>query len=472
MSTGVNDALRASDVEEVLAPIPDEERVSTASYQFWIWCGANIAPINWILGTLGIALWGMSMADTILVLVLGNLLGMGVFGLFVLMGKHTGVNQMVLTRSAFGRVGAYLPAAIQLLVSAGWCAINTFVVLDLVLALLRATGFEGGTTTKIVVVVLVMAVQAFIAARGFKLIALFEKYTVPVTLAILLAMTVVAWTRFDVDWGYAGQGLTGWDRFAAASWLMTAIGVGWGVSWLAYASDYSRFVPRDMPDRKLYAASVLGQFVPTVWLGLLGASLATVSATTDPGQLIVDNYGALAIPVLLLVIHGPIATNIVNLYSCSLAALTLDLKIPRSVMAWGVGVFATIFCLVLVFRTEFGHTLDTWLVGLLMWIAPWAAVMLAHYYLVRRQEIDVPALFEPVGTSRLAGVRWQAVVAFLVGVFAAWSFEFASSPAFQGWASKRMHLVDLSWLTGFVVSFVVYLVLDRVLAREPEAASA
>jgi hypothetical protein len=44
-------------VEEILAPIPDDQRVSTASYQFWIWCGANIAPINWILGTLGIAFW-------------------------------------------------------------------------------------------------------------------------------------------------------------------------------------------------------------------------------------------------------------------------------------------------------------------------------------------------------------------------------------------------------------------------------
>jgi NCS1 family nucleobase:cation symporter-1 len=119
-------------VEEVLAPIPDDQRVSTASYQFWIWCGANIAPINWILGTLGIAFWGMSMTDTILVLVLGNAVGMGVFGLFVLMGKRTGVSQMVLSCSAFGRTGAYLPAAIQLVVSAGWCAINTFVVLDLV----------------------------------------------------------------------------------------------------------------------------------------------------------------------------------------------------------------------------------------------------------------------------------------------------------------------------------------------------
>lgn len=52
-----------------------------------------------------------------------------------------------------------------------------------------------------------------------------------------------------------------------------------------------------------------------------------------------------------------------------------------------------------------------------MWIAPWAAVTLAHYYFVRRKDIDVPALFAPPSERRLELVRWQAVIAFLVGVF-------------------------------------------------------
>jgi NCS1 family nucleobase:cation symporter-1 len=139
------------------------------------------------------------------------------------------------------------------------------------------------------------------------------------------------------------------------------------------------------------------------------------------------------------------------------------------VMAWSVGVLATVFTLVLVFHTDFGHTLDTWLVGLLMWIAPWGAVMLAHYYVVRRRDIDVPALFAPPGTGRLESVRWQAIIAFLVGVFFAWSFEMAEATAFQGWGSKQFHSIDISWLTGFVASFVVYLALNRVMSpREPE----
>ncbi len=134
----------------------------------------------------------------------------------------------------------------------------------------------------------------------------------PPTLLVLLAMTFVAFTTLPIDWNHAGTGLEGVARWSAVSTVMTAIGIGWGVTWFAYAADYSRFVPRSASPARLYFTSTLGQFIPVVWLGVLGAGLATISKTADPGQLIVDAYGALAIPVLLLVLHGPVATNILN----------------------------------------------------------------------------------------------------------------------------------------------------------------
>src|SRR3954454_18175643 len=105
--------------------------------------GANIAPINWVLGALGIYL-GLSLWQTIAVLVLGDLIGMAIFGFFVLMGQQTGVSQMVPWRPAFGRRGAYLPAVLQGLLAVGWCAINTWIILDLVIALFDEIGINGG----------------------------------------------------------------------------------------------------------------------------------------------------------------------------------------------------------------------------------------------------------------------------------------------------------------------------------------
>jgi len=61
------------DVEDVLQPVPESARTTKLSGQFWIWAGANVAPINWILGALGINL-GLGLVDTMTVLVIGNII--------------------------------------------------------------------------------------------------------------------------------------------------------------------------------------------------------------------------------------------------------------------------------------------------------------------------------------------------------------------------------------------------------------
>jgi NCS1 nucleoside transporter family len=449
--------------EHTLIPIPENARTSTVAHQFWIWAGANIAPINWVLGALGIYL-GLSLWQTIGVLVVGNLIGMSVFGFFVLMGQQTAVSQMVLSRAAFGRRGAYLPALMQGLLAVGWCAVNTWIILDLVIALFDKLHIHGGNGLKIAVAIVIMILQVWLAAIGFRAIARFERWTVPITFVVLIAMTIVAWTssQTNVDWGYAGSSLHGKALWSSLTTLMTAIGIGWGITWFAYASDYSRFVSPSVPRGKLYLGSVLGQFVPTVWLGIFGATLATVSQTVDPGQLVVNAFGGLAIPVLLLVIHGPIATNVLNIYSCGLCAQTLDWKVDRRRLSYGVGLLATIFTIYLILNGDFASNLDAWLGGLVTWVAPWGSIMLVYYYGVARQKIDVNALFEPPGSPRVPDIVWEAIIPFLLGIVATWAFEYGVPSWLQGPAAKGMGGIDLSWLAGAIVAGVLsYVALSR-----------
>jgi nucleobase:cation symporter-1, NCS1 family len=174
-----------------IEPIPDADRDSTPLQQFWIWSGANLAPINWVLGALGIIL-GLSLLETILVVAIGNVVGCALFGLFCVMGHRTSVNQMVLSRSAFGRRGAYLPGVAQLLLAMGWIGVNTWIVLDLVLGVMEELGYTGGTGTKCAVAFFLMALQVLIAIYGFYLIRTFEKYTVPIAAVIMIVMSVLA----------------------------------------------------------------------------------------------------------------------------------------------------------------------------------------------------------------------------------------------------------------------------------------
>lgn len=461
MSINADELSVTEAAEHTLMPIPEHARTSTVAHQFWIWMGANIAPINWVLGALGIVL-GLSLWQTIAVLVVGNLIGMAVFGFFVLMGQKTAVSQMVLSRAAFGRRGAYLPALMQGLLAVGWCAINTWIILDLVIALFDKLGVHGGNGFKIGVAVFIMAIQVWLAAIGFRAIARFERWTVPITIAVLLAMTIVAWTRTDVQWSYAGAGLHGKALWSSLTTLMTAIGIGWGITWFAYASDYSRFVSPKVPRSKLYLGSVLGQFIPTVWLGIFGATLATISKDIDPGQLVVNAFGGLAIPVLLLVIHGPIATNVLNIYSCGLCAQTLDWNVDRRKLSYGVGVLALVFTVYLIINGNFASSLDGWLAGLVTWVAPWGAIMLVSFYGVHRQNVDVDALFEPPGSSRVPDVVWEAIGPFLLGIVATWAFEYGIPTWLQGPAAKGLGGIDLSWLAGALVAGVLsYVAMSR-----------
>lgn len=465
--SSANQSHTVFEVEQVLQPVPDEARTNDVSGQFWIWCGANIAPINWILGALGIGL-GLGLRDTLIVLVLGNLIGMALFGLFVLMGQRTGVTGMVLSRAAFGRRGAYVPAGIQATLAVGWCAVNTWIILDLVMALLGKVGVVDPAAenhlAKILVATVIMGTQVAISWRGYRTIAAFERWTVPPTIVVLVAMSVVAWFFLDVDWGYAGpvgEVLTGSERIVVMSGVMTAIGIGWGITWFTYAADYSRFVSRAMPRRKLYAASVLGQFVPVVWLGVLGATLATKNGSVDPGALIVDNYGALAIPVLLLVVHGPIATNILNIYTFSVAAQALDVKIKRNTLSLVVGAFAMVAVVFFIYAGDLAAVLDTWLIGIVAWIAAWAGIMLVHYFRFARRDIDAQVLFDPIGSRRLPDVNWATMFSFVVGIVATWMFLYGLVPPLQGFAARALGGLDLSWLAGGLTSAAVYAVVGR-----------
>jgi NCS1 family nucleobase:cation symporter-1 len=445
-----------------IEPIPGADRDSTPVQQFWIWAGANIAPINWVLGALGIVL-GLSLIETILVVTIGNLAGCALFGLFCVMGHRTGVNQMVLSRSAFGRRGAYVPAVAQLLLTMGWVGVNTWVVLDLTLGVLNELGVSGGTGLKYAIGLLLMAVQAVIAIWGFYLIRTFEKYTVPVAALIMVVMSVLAWTKSDITW--SNSTVHGADKLTSISQLLTAIGIGWGISWFTYSSDYTRFVARRYSDRQVWLATALGMFVPTVWLATLGASIASAGTDTDPSQLVASVFGVMTIPVLLLVMHGPIATNILNLYSCSLAALSIGLRTARWKVTAAAAVVGTGVLIAFIQSESFATSFDNWIASIVVWISPWAGVTLVEYFVLRRGKVDVPALYEPPDRSPYGDVNWPAIVALVCGLAAGWAWQYGLVGPLQGPVAKALGNTDFSWAAGMLVAGGLYWVLAAARVR-------
>lgn len=446
-----------------IAPIPDADRDATPTELFWIWAGANIAPINWVLGALGIAL-GLGLRDTLIVVILGNLVGCAIFGLFNVMGHRTAVNQMVIGRSPFGIRGAVLPGLVQCGLTMAWVGVNTWVVLDLVLAVLGKFGVEGGLGLKYIVAAIIMVAQLVLALYGFYAIRTFEKWTVPATVVVMGIMTVVAVAQADVSWA-AGSAETTGDKITAITQLLTAIGVGWGISWIPYSADYSRFVNVKASSRSVFWASSLGMFVPTVWLAALGAFLASAGGNSDPSALVVSTFGVMAIPVLLLIMHGPVAGNILNLYSCSLAALSIGIKIARWKLTLIAGVVASAVLVVFVRADSFAHAFDNWMVSILVWISPWAAIVVVDYFVIRRTSFDVDALYESPERSALGAYNATGLLSLGLGLVAAWAWQYGLVPAMQGPLATSFGNTDFSWLSGGLVAGGLYYWLNRNGAR-------
>lgn len=448
-----------------IEPIPEADRDSTGPQQMWIWAGANIAPINWALGALGIIL-KLGLMETIAVIVIGNIFGCAIFAAFTVMGHKTGVNQMVLSRSAFGRRGAYLPSILMFLMTLGWIGVNTYFPVKIAIAILGQFGIPDSLAANLIVITLVMALQVGIGVSGFYAIRTFEKYTVPVTIVIMVLMSVLAWTRPGVvNWGLTST-LPSGAHFAMLTLLTTAIGVGWGISWVTWAADYSRFVPRSVSSRSVFWYSYAGMFVPTVWLAILGATLASVTQDTDPAKMVSAVFGGgMSILVLLLVLHGPIATNILNVYSAALAALSAGIRLSRTTLAVVAGAAGYLVTIYFVFAPSFAKAFDNWMISLLLWMSPWAGVVMADFFLKRGGEIDVGALYAAPETSAYGDINWAGVIGFLAGLAAGWSLEDGLVPVLQGPVSTGLLAgADLSWLAGIVVAGAVYLGLDRVTA--------
>ncbi len=102
--------------------------------------------------------------------------------------------------------------------------------------------------------------------------------------------------------------------------------------------------------------------------------------------------------------------------------------------------------------------------GYAVFLAPMAGIIASDYWIVKRQHMDVPALYDPHGRYRynVTGINWRAMLAFLLAV----------CPNLPGLAysinnntkitSGAKNLYTFDWLYGFLVSILVYSVTSYI----------
>jgi NCS1 family nucleobase:cation symporter-1 len=98
-----------------------------------------------------------------------------------------------------------------------------------------------------------------------------------------------------------------------------------------------------------------------------------------------------------------------------------------------------------------------WLVGYSGLLGPIAGIMIADYFVLRRGELNVDALYSATGEYAYSrGVNWRALAALAAGIVI----------ALVGLFVKSLHwLYDYAWFVGFVAAGALYIVLMKSAAK-------
>ncbi len=188
--------------------------------------------------------------------------------------------------------------------------------------------------------------------------------------------------------------------------------------------------------------------------------------------------GALAGPafaaliIYLVIVTGKLAVNCLNAYGGFMSVLTTvsafsaRTRLPPSLRATYIICFVVLSMLIaLAGSADFLNNFKNFVLLLLAAFAPWSAVNLVDYYLVSRERVDIPALFD--ASARYGSYNWMAIGCYCLGIIV--QVPFLNQAVYTGVVAAALGGADISWLVGLLVTALVYYPLAIRFTRVPSA---
>lgn len=452
--------------------VPESERHGKPRDLFFMWLGTNANVFYIINGALLISL-GLNFLQSLFIILVGNIVGFFLLGLTSLQGPPTGTATFAINRAAFGPNGGRLLAFFNWLTLLGFEGSGVALAVIALLTLAHSLGWSAADANwfKVLIILLVAAVQVYIPTLGHATIMIVQKALAWVFVAFFLIVTVLIASKAQLTGGQAGAFATVTLGFA----LMVSAG---GISWANTGSDYSRYLPRNASPGAIFWYASLGGMLPAILLEVVGAAVAAqLPSASDPISGLPSALPAWFLtPYLLLLFFNLLAVNAIDLYSSGLTLQTIGLRVKRWVATLIDMVICTVLAAIAIFNANFNTLYGQFLSLLIIFLAPWCAIYLTDAWL-RRNTYRAEGLL-----ARIGGPYWYqggfnpaGLLAMLGGMVA--SALWLNSTLLQGPLSHLFGGSDMSVFTGFLVGGLLYLILARVfvpdlrpLARQADSA--
>ena len=442
------------------------------------------------------SLWGYYLAAS-LFLLCGSFInfviaiGIGSLVIFVLMsmignaGVRTGVPFPVLARASFGTFGANAPALIRAIVACFWYGAQTAAASGAIVALLirnenmlafhQNSHMLGHSTLEVICYVIVWSLQLLIIQRGMETVRRFQDWAGPavwVMMLILAVYLVVKSGTFSFGSEIPRDVLIEKTRDAGVPYepgtlaALAAVAATWITYFAALYLNFCDFSRYATNERTLRKGNLWGLPVNLLAFCLV-AGVTTTAAFTVYGEVLLhpDQISAkfdswfLAMLAALTFAVATLGINVVaNFVS---PAFDFANVFPRQISFKRGGYIAALIALVL-------YPFAPWETGAANFVnfigstmGPIFGIMMVDYYLIRKGQVDVAALYREDGEFRFNnGWHGSAFIALAVGgLFSSILPTFTTIlPAWWG---------TYGWFFGVGIGGAVYFMLRAGARRKP-----
>ncbi len=451
MTTNTNSS--AASADGIAPTSPDGRVFSMLSYVLMWWSALTVIQIFALGQGLLPPIGRLNITQAFLVMVIAGVVFVVMLSLNGKAGLEYGIPFSIQTRTAFGTRGSTIVEFLRALPALIWYGIGSWIAALAIDGILKTTMGLSTPASKYAWFLALQVVQTLLAYRGIRTVKWFSVVgsVIIAFVKVYLLVHVLGTYGFHVksEWTLGGTwGTPFWEGLTSAIGVLAAVTLN--------ISDITRHLERS--SRANWLGHLIGVLPPWFFMLFLGMAASLALGIWDPVEAFMklSPNRIILFVLLVFILLAQITTN-----------LTINILPPALVfvstfrISWGGGVILTSILATLSFPWLLMANSTAFFGFILYYSAffgPILGVMLADYYVVRRGQLDVPALYV-TGPDSPYWYRGGFNIAGLLAVF------------IPG-VITMIWCLSVSWLVGLPAGFVLYLLLRRVPISRPVVSAA
>lgn len=445
MSNDVNKKVKTTPEEvsiDSLDPIPFSARaVKPMNYSMVFWSSYIAVQIITIGLYLMVPIGQLNLIQVLVACLVSGAIFAVIQALLGDAGARYGIPFVVQIRSAFGMKGAKLIGIFRSIPAIIWNGICTWYGAD---ALYIVSMKIFGVGNPYFFFGLIMIIQVVLCVRGFKTIAWFDSVMSVVIFGLMFYFFGVVFATGQVDFSAALAVEGSWGKpFIIGCFA----GVAHMAACLLNGSDLARqmqFKNEKEVTRKNIIFTLIGAIPPWLCMWAAGIIIATATEATDPiaGLAEVAPNDFFAILLMIFLMLAQVTSNLsLNLLAGGYIfqdAFKLNWK--NSIILTAIA--SVVICPWILQGSAYFLTVQNLYS---MFLGPAAAILIVDYYIIRKKKLNIKDLY--TGEKYLYTKGWNIPAFVALGA---------------GWIVAIIFL-DVAWVAGFGVTFVLYVIMKCVL---------